>query len=108
VRFVRVQEQFAIAATGAEAAQSVVERGSAWRRGVSVTEGVAMRAVTRVFVELARDVATQTLAVAHTGQLGGQSAYELFGFVDDPRDCRHAWFLAQASDRFGYGRWRRR
>ena len=69
IRFVPVQEKFAIAATGAEAAQSFAERGRTWRRGISVSEGVAMRAVTRVFVQLTCYVAAQTLAFAYPGEL---------------------------------------
>jgi hypothetical protein len=100
MRFVPIQGQFAIAAAGADAAESCVERGNTWRRGISETEGVAMRAVTRVFVELARYVAAQTLALAHAGQLCGEMADEAFGFVDDLRDCPHGWFLAVATDNF--------
>ena len=103
MRLVPVLEQFAIAAAGAEAAESFVERGSTLRRGISETEGVAMGAVTRVFVELTRYIAAQTLALAHACQLCGQLAHEAFGLVDYRWDCRHAWFLAVGTDSFAGG-----
>jgi hypothetical protein len=100
MRFIPVQEQLAIAAASADAAQSFAQGGRAWRRGISEADGVAMRAVTRVVVELARHIAAQALALAHAGQLCGQLAHEAFGFVDDLRDCRHGWFLAVVTDNF--------
>jgi hypothetical protein len=90
MRLVPVHEQLAVAAAGAEATESFVQGGRPWRDGISVTEGMAMRAVAPVFVELARHVAAQTFALAHAKQLGGELAHETFGFVDNRWDSRHS------------------
>jgi hypothetical protein len=70
MRFVPVQEQLAVATAGTDTAKSFAKSGGAWRGGVAVTDGVAMRAVARVVLELTRYVAAQALALAYPGELG--------------------------------------
>ena len=94
VRFVGIEEQFAIATARAHAGQSSAQRGGPSGGRIAEVKRVAMRPVTRELVELAGYIAAQAFAVADLGQLGGELAHESLGLVDNGRNRRHPQFLA--------------